>query len=158
MSLEVKQIITQIIAFLILLWILNRYAWKPILEIMHKRTEKIRAEFAEAEEKNLEADRRCQEYDQKIQNIEEEGKLIIQNAIKNAQKAASDVNSEAQVKANEMIKKVQEQISREYAKTRKTLEKDAVDMTFLAFEKLTKIKLTKEEKDKLEMQLIEEGL
>lgn len=158
MSFEVKQIITQIIAFLIMLWILNKYAWKPILDIMHERTKKIQATFDEANEKNLEANNRLAEYDQKIQKIEDEGKLIIQNSIKKAMKVAQDLNVEAQAKANKMIKKAQEEIDREHIKARKTFEGEAVDLTFLAFEKLTKVKLTKEERDKLSLQLISEEL
>jgi F-type H+-transporting ATPase subunit b len=158
MSFEIKQIVTQIIAFLIMLWILKRYAWKPLLDIMHERTHKIQTIFDEAHKKNAEADQRLAEYDQKIQKVEDEGKLIIQNSIKQAQKAAQDLNSEAQAKARETIKKAQEEIAREHVKARKTLENEVVDLTCQAFEKLTKIKLTKEERDKLNVQLIDEGL
>lgn len=158
MSFEVKQIVTQIIAFLLMLWILKKYAWKPTLNIMHERTHKIRAIFEEADKKNLEADKRLAEYNQKIQKIEDEGKLIIQNSIKAAQKVAQDLNDEAQVKANEIIKSAQEEIVREQIKAKKIFEGEAVDLTFQAFEKLTKIKLTQDERDKLGLRLIDEGL
>lgn len=158
MSIEVKQIITQIIAFLIMLGILKKYAWKPLLDIMHERTEKIQATFDEADRKNLEADARLADYNQKIQNLEDEGRLIVQKSIKQAQKAAQDLNSEAQAKVRETIKKAQEEIAREHIHARKMLEGEIVDLTCLAFEKLTKIKLTKDERDKLSLQLIEEGL
>lgn len=158
MSLEVKHIVTQIIAFLIMLWILKKYAWKPLLDIMHERTQKIQAAFDEANKKNLEADMRLADYDRKIQKLDEEGKLIIQNSIKKAQKAAQDLNIETQAKASEMIKKAQEEIDRKHIKARKMLESEVVDMTFLAFEKLTKLKLNPAERAKLGLQLIDEGL
>lgn len=158
MSFEVKQIITQIIAFLIMLWILNKYAWKPILDIMHERTQRIKANFDEADKKNREADNLLAQYKQKIQNIENEGKLIIQDSIKQAQQAAQDLNSKTQAKANEMIKKAQDEIAREHIKARKVLEGEAIDLTFMAFEKLVKIKFSKDERDKLGLQLIDEGL
>jgi F-type H+-transporting ATPase subunit b len=158
MSFEVKQIVTQIIAFLIMLWILRKYAWKPILGIMHERTQRIQATFDEADKKNMEADRRLAEYERKIQNIEDEGKLIIQNSIKEAQQAAQDLNIETQAKASEMIKKAQDEIAQEHVKARKMFENEAVDLTFMAFEKLAKIKLSKDERDKLGLQLIDEGL
>lgn len=158
MSFEIKQIITQMIAFLIMLWVLKKYAWKPLLDIMHERTQRIQAAFDEANKKNLEADERLADYDQKIQKIEGEGKLIIQNSIQKAQKAAKDVNFEAQAKANEMIKKAKEEIAREHIKEKKRLEGEVVDLTFQTFEKLTKLKLNKDERDKLSMQLIDEGL
>lgn len=158
MSFEIKQIITQMIAFLIMLWVLKKYAWKPLLDIMHKRTQKIQAAFDEANEKNLEADKRLAEYNLKIQKIHDEGKLIIQNSIQKAQKAAQDLNIETQAKSIEMIKKAKEEIAREHIKEKKRLENEVVDLTFQTFEKLTKIKLNKDERDKLNLQLIDEGL
>lgn len=101
---------------------------------------------------------RLADYDRKIQKLDEEGKLIIQNSIKKAQKAAQDLNIETQAKASEMIKKAQEEIDRKHIKARKMLESEVVDMTFLAFEKLTKLKLNPAERAKLGLQLIDEGL
>ncbi len=158
MSFEFKQIVTQILAFLIMLLILKKYAWKPLLDIMDERTKRIQAIFDEASAKNLEADRRLMDYNQKIQKIEEEGKSIIQNSIKQAQKAIQDLNIEGEAKARETIKKAQEEILREQIQAIKLLKGEVVTLTYLAFEKLTKIKLTKEEREKLGLQLIDEGL
>ena len=158
MSFEFKQIVTQILAFLIMLLILKKYAWKPLLDIMDERTKRIQAIFDEASAKNLEADRRLMDYNQKIQKIEEEGKSIIQNSIKQAQKAIQDLNIEGGAKARETIKKAQEEILREQIQAIKLLKGEVVTLTYLAFEKLTKIKLTKEEREKLGLQLIDEGL
>ena len=158
MSFEIKHIITQIIAFLIMLWILKKYAWKPLLDIMHERTQRIQATFDEADRKNLEADKRLADYNLKIEKINEEGKLIIQNSIKKAQKISQDLNIEAHAKANDLIKKAQEKIVREHIEAKKILEGKVIDLTFLAFEKLTKVKLNKDERDKLSLQLIDEAL
>lgn len=158
MSFEIKQIVTQIIAFLIMLWVLKRYAWKPLLDIMHERTERIQTAFDEANKMNLEADRRLADYNEKIRKINEEGDLIIQQAIQKAQKAAQDLNIETQKKSIEMIKKAKEEIARERIKQKKNLEGEVVDLTFQTFEKLTKLKLNKDERDKLSLQLIDEGL
>lgn len=158
MSLEIKQVITQIIAFLIMLWILNKYAWTPILDIMHERTRKIKETFDEADEKNAEAGVRLAEYNQRIQKIEDEGKLIIQNAIKKAQGTAHDLHVEAEAKTAAMIEKAREEIAREQVKAKKVFEKEAVNLTFQAFEKLTKTKLSKDDRDKLGLQLVDEGL
>lgn len=141
-----------------MLWILKRYAWKPILTIMHERTEKIEKTLDDANQKNLNADKRLEDYQKKIEQIEDEGRLIIQNSIRKAQKAAQELNFEAEAKTSEMIKKAQDDIAREHIQAKKMLKSEVTDLVFLTFEKLTKLKLTHEERDQLEMQLMDEGL
>ena len=158
MSLEVKHVITQILAFLIMLWILKKYAWKPLLDLLHERTNKIQAAFKDADKKNEEADSRLAEYNLKISKIEDEGKVIIQHAIINAQKVAQELQTEAQSKATALIKRAHEEIVREQVRAHEELKRDIVDLTFSAFEKLVRVKLTKEDRDKYGLQLMKEGL
>ena len=54
LKIEIPQLITHIIGFLIALWILKRYAWKPLLALLDERRERIKNGFAEIENK------RCQ--------------------------------------------------------------------------------------------------
>lgn len=45
MEVEVGQVVSQIIAFLILLAVLKRFAWGPLLQLLEEREERIRSEF-----------------------------------------------------------------------------------------------------------------
>lgn len=156
MSFEVKQIITQIIAFLIMLWILKKYAWNHLIDLLHDRTRIIQASFADADKKNQEADSLLSQYKGKISKIEDEGKVIIQNAITNAQKVAQELNEEAQHKATALIKRAQEEIVRQQAKAHEELKREIVDLTFSAFEKLVQVKLSKEDREKYGLQLMDQ--
>lgn len=49
MKLELPIILSQIAAFLIMLAILKRFAWRPIQALLKERQEKISEEFARAE-------------------------------------------------------------------------------------------------------------
>ncbi len=37
----ISQILTQLIAFLIFLWIMKRFAWRPILRLLDERRERL---------------------------------------------------------------------------------------------------------------------
>ncbi|MBA3958463.1 MAG: F0F1 ATP synthase subunit B [Parachlamydiaceae bacterium] len=156
MTFELKQIITQILAFLIMLWILKRYAWKPLLEFMQERTDKIEAAFKEIETKNHRADARLEEYHHKIQELQKEGAVIIDHAIKKGQKAAHDLHVEAQRKTMELIEKAREQIERDKEKARCELKNEIVNLTCTAVEKLVRVKMTPEELNGLSLQLMDE--
>ena len=46
MELRLDVLITQIVGFLIVLWILKRYAWKPVLGMLEARRQRIADEIA----------------------------------------------------------------------------------------------------------------
>jgi F-type H+-transporting ATPase subunit b len=155
MDFEIKQIITQIFAFLLMLWLLKRYLWKPLLGLMDERAKKIQDSFDEITAKNHQIDLRTAEYEEKIRNIKQEGQAIIQQAVKKGQKTAHDLQIESHKKAMHLIEKAQEEIERENEKAKVQLKKEIVDLTFQAFEKLVHLKMTPEEKERFSLHLIE---
>jgi len=64
LGIRVPDLIFQIIAFILLVWLLNRYAFKPILKVLDERAERVResleaaerarTEVAQAEQRSLE--------------------------------------------------------------------------------------------------------
>lgn len=156
MSFELKQVITQIVAFLIMLWILKRFLWGPLMSFLDKRTQTIQDMFNAAEEKNQQADVLKAEYEGKIQDIKDEGQVIIQNAVKDAQKIARDIQLDSQKKAHEVLHKAQEQAQIDLAKARVELKKDIVDLSFNALEKLVRMKFTPEDRERFGLELMDE--
>lgn len=156
MSFELKQIFTQIVAFLIMLWVLKKYLWHPLLSLMDERTRAIQTSFRQADEKNQLADLRLEEYDKKISEIKDEGQNIIQAAVKESQTIAQQIQQEAQRKAHEVLNRAQEQAKLDLTKARIELKKEIVDISFNALEKLVKAKLTKEDRDRFNLELIDE--
>lgn len=156
MSFELKQTLTQIVAFLVMLWVLKRYAWKPLLDLLDERTSKIQASFDEAKAKNLEADKQLEEYSKKIEHIQDEGKIIIQNAAKEASQLGQEIQENAQSKAQEIIQKAHEQSVREQQKARAELKNEMVEITFVMLEKLVHTKLKKEDRDRFALEILKE--
>jgi F-type H+-transporting ATPase subunit b len=156
MSFELKQTLTQIVAFLVMLWVLKRYAWKPLLGLLDERTEKIQASFDEAKAKNEQADERLEEYTSKIGLIQEEGKVIIQNAAKEASQLGQEIQDNAQRKAHEIIQKAHEQSVRDQQKARAELKKEMVDISFVVLEKLVHTKISKEDRERFSQKILEE--
>ena len=71
MKLQIGQIITQIIAFLIMLWVLRRYAWGPLLGVMDKRR-KFRHLLTILRSRSKENSHLAAEYQAKIRVLEDE--------------------------------------------------------------------------------------
>jgi F-type H+-transporting ATPase subunit b len=56
MELQWKALLTQVVGFLIVLWLLRKYAWGQLLAFTEKRRETIANEFATIEKSKLDAD------------------------------------------------------------------------------------------------------
>ena len=50
-----RQVLTQILGFLILMWLLRKFAWGPVLAMLEARREKIAGEFREADKRKVDA-------------------------------------------------------------------------------------------------------
>jgi F-type H+-transporting ATPase subunit b len=156
MEFAIGQILTQIIAFLLMLWVLKKFAWKPLLSIMDERQQKIRGEFDKIEQDKIELKKLTDDYEKQIQEIKEKGREIIEDAVKQGRIVAQEIQLDTQHKAREILRKAQEETQRELKKAKMQLKEDLVHISVLVFEKLAKIKLDEKESDKLIEKLIEE--
>ena len=77
---ELYTIIAQIINFCILIFILNKYLYKPVMETMEKRKNEIKNKIDDTEKKLKESERLKDEYIDKLKNVEEENNILRQKA------------------------------------------------------------------------------
>src|SRR5262245_54659843 len=52
---DIRQVLTQVVGFLIMVFLLRRFAWGPVLGLLEARRQKIAGEFEEAEKRKAEA-------------------------------------------------------------------------------------------------------
>ncbi|MBN2225891.1 MAG: F0F1 ATP synthase subunit B [candidate division Zixibacteria bacterium] len=150
MNIELAQVITHIIGFLITVWLLKKFAWKPLLSMMEERRQKIKDEFDNIETRKQDAEQLRTEYENKLKNIEAERRVKITEAVNEANKLASDIKMNAQEEARGIINRTNEQLDRDVAKAKVQLKEQMVAITLTAAEKILHEKLD----DKKERELI----
>ena len=94
-----------IIAFVVLLVVLWKLAWKPILVALNARQEHIEKQITDAEHTRKEAERILAEYNKKLENAESQGETIIAAHLDKAERQAKEIIDGAKDKADEMIQK-----------------------------------------------------
>jgi hypothetical protein len=57
-----KILVTNVIAFLILVWVLAKYAWGPMMSVLDQRRDKIKSQYDAAADKLGEAEQLRQDY------------------------------------------------------------------------------------------------
>jgi len=156
MHLEWQQVITQIVGFLIALWVLKKFAWKPLLRVLEERKEKITSEFGKIEGDRKRAQQLLEQYQEKLKEIEAEARVRIQEAVNEGRKIAAEIKQQAQAEAKEVLSKAQAELGRELAKAKVQLKNDIVSMALAATEKIIDEKLDEKKDRKLIADFIEE--
>lgn len=149
MRIEIGQVISQIISFLIMLWVLKRFAWKPLLNVMDERRQKIKSEFDSIEAQKKELAKLIDEYNKKLKEIDSLAKAKEQEGIKKGEFAAIEIQNEARSHAKKIILKAEENMFKEIAKAKIQLKNDLVNMTLSASEKVLQMNLDGEKQKHL---------
>lgn len=147
-------LITQILGFLIVLWVLRKVAWGPMLGMLEKRREKIAGDVASAETLRREAEELKAKYEQELREIEAQARERIQLAVAEGQKVAEEIRADARGEADRLRAKVQTDIQSEYEKARAALKEDVVNLAMGAAQKL----VTTDMDENRQRKLVEEFL
>jgi F-type H+-transporting ATPase subunit b len=156
MNVDIQQIITHILGFLIALWILRRYAWKPLLGILEQRRQKIQGDFDAAAEKRREAEETAARYATHLKVIDAEARAKIQEAIAEGRRMGGEIREEARTEATRIIDKGRADLERELAKAQVELKEQIISMTVTAAERIIHRSLDDEGHRRLVSGFIEE--
>lgn len=120
MKIDWFTVIAQIINFFILVWLLKRFLYKPILNAIEKRENKIKSKLEEAETKKVEAKREQEEFKQKNDAFDEMKNTLMDKMIEETQTEGEkllievrNVASALELKLKKAAKEKQKNISRE---------------------------------------------
>ena len=92
-------VIAQVVNFLILVWLLKKFLYKPILGAIDEREKKIITQIADAEAKKAAADKEQAEFRQKNETFDQEKKELMDKAIENTNAERQKLLEEARKEA-----------------------------------------------------------
>lgn len=149
-----RLLLAQAVNFLILLWVLKRYAYKPILEMLRKRRLEIEKglEFTESAKEKLQHIEK--EREEILKQTRVEAMQIVAVAEDAAKKRKQDILDEANIKVEGVITDARRLIEEEKSKTNEEVYRNAGDLVKLGIERVLG-KLPPEVRDEL---LIKEAL
>ncbi len=141
MNLEWQQLLTHAFGFLITLWILKKFAWKPLLGLMEERRLRIEGEFKRIEDEKGKVAQQLSVYEAKLKEIDNERRAKLVEAVEEGKKVAADIKANAQNEVKELHVKAKAELERDVAKARVELRDQMVAITMTAAEKIIKEKL-----------------
>lgn len=102
-----------LIWFGVLLLVLWKFAWKPLLAGLHGREEHIERQISEAEKTRHEAKKVLDEYRAQLQDAERQGREIITQRAREAEKQAKEIQEAKQAEIERMKVRMETDIERE---------------------------------------------
>ena len=141
LALDLQQILSQAISFIVLLMILRRFAWRPLLTILDERRRRIETTLGDVARQKTQMERLQADYSQRLAKIDDEARVKIQQAVLEGKRIALEVQEQARAQGQAILAKSKETVELELAKAKVTLRDQIVDMTVEAVERVLQQKL-----------------
>jgi F-type H+-transporting ATPase subunit b len=143
-----------LILFLIVMFVLGKYAFPPIRRALEKRANAIAENIEASERQRQEADQLLGEYRQRLKEAREQADDIIARARKASEAAVAEGASEGKAKREELVAAARKDIETETRRSLEQIRKEVADLTVLATEKITRKALDADDQKRL----VEEAL
>lgn len=153
---DIRQVLTQILGFLLMVWILRRYAWGPVIGMLEARREKIAGEFKEADRQKAEALELKARYESELKGIEAQARQRLLEAVSEGQRVAAEIRAQAQKDAVVRLERASDEIMRERAKAKAILKEQVISLSLRTAEKILRRELDEPAQRKLAGEFIDE--
>jgi F-type H+-transporting ATPase subunit b len=134
------------ISFLILLFILRKFAWKPILNSVNERESSIRNSLAAAEAAKQEMENLNADSERLLQEARAERELMMKEAREIKTKMITDAKDEAKAEADKMIIHAQAAIESEKKAAVAEIKTTVAELSVQIAEKVVKAELSNKDK------------
>lgn len=136
----------QIILFVLLLILLRRFAWKPILKAVNDREEGIKNALAAAEEAKKEMQNVTADSEKLLQEARAERESMLKEARQIKEKMIADAKEQAQVEGDKMIRAAQQSIEGEKTAAIADIKKQVATLSVEIAEKVLRDELSNKDK------------
>ena len=145
-----------IITFLVLLALLAKFAWRPLLQALDSRQESIRKSLDDARQAKQDLERLHQESAQIIRQARVEADGIITRSRADAERLREEMKQKARAEADTIVKSAERQIQLETTRALQQIRTEAVDLSVMIASKLIQRNISKEDNEQLIDQTIQQ--
>lgn len=135
--------------FLIVVVVLGKFAWGPVLSLLQERERFIHKSLSDAKRDRDEAEVRLKDYAAKLQSAQAEAVAIIEEARRDAERLREELKTRARAEADTMVKNAERQIELQTTRAVQQIRQEAVDLSVTIASKLLARNITKEDNEKL---------
>ena len=138
-----------IVTFLVLLGLLAKFAWGPLLAALDSRQEAIRKSLDDAQRARQELEQVQQESARIVAQARVEAEDVISRSRSDGERLREDIKQKARAEADGIIKNAERQIQQETARAIRQIRNEAIDLSVMIASKILQRNISKEDNQRL---------
>jgi len=138
-----------ILTFLVLLWLLAKFAWRPLLQALEARQQLIQKSLEDAQAARRELERVSQESAQILRESRVQAEAIIAQSRSDAERLREEMKQKAKAESDTIVRNAERQIQLETGRALQQIRHEAADLSVLIASKLIQRNLSKEDNERL---------
>ena len=145
-----------VVSFILLLIVLAKFAFPPILKILEEREQKIAGDIQGAEDLKAAAEKLKREFEEQLKTAQEKAATIVQLANEESRKNQEKALEETQAKCRQMLKEAEHEIQTSRNQILAEIRGYVSALTITSAEKIMRRALTEDDKKRLVDESIDE--
>ena len=146
-SVNIWDILISLANLLIMLWIVKKFLFKPVMKVMQERRNQVEKIYDDANQDRSDAAGMKLEYEQRLAAAREEADGLVRNAVQTAQRRGDAIVAEANSQASHLKQKAEEEIALEKKQMLMNVRSEISDMAVSIASKVVEREIQKEDHD-----------
>jgi F-type H+-transporting ATPase subunit b len=142
------------VVFLLLLYVLSKFAWKPMMQGLEHREQAIHSALQEAQQAREEASRLRGQLEEQMRKANDQARQILDEARRAAERTTAEMTAEAHKKIQAEQERLQRELRLAAEQARRDLQADAARLATLVASKVIRRQMNHDD----HRQLIDEAL
>lgn len=138
-----------IITFLVLLWLLAKFAWRPLLRALEARQETIKKSLEDAQHARREMEALSKESDRILRAAHAESESILASSRAEAEKLREEIKQKARTDSEAIVREARRQIETETGRALRQIRGEIADMSVSIASKLIQRNFSNEDNSAL---------
>jgi F-type H+-transporting ATPase subunit b len=135
-------VLAQIVCFLLVLWLLKKFLWKPVFTVLEERRARIASELKVIEDTKAEALRLRGEYETMLGKIDELTSKRLKEIEAVGEARAQQIREHGREEAERIVEDARKELQFEFIKSKDVLKGELVEMVIAMTEKMIQEKLS----------------
>jgi F-type H+-transporting ATPase subunit b len=143
-----------LVVFLLLLFVLSKYAWKPMMQGLERRERAIQSALEEAQQAREEAARLRAQLEEQMSKANDQARQLLDEARRAAERTTAEMTAEAHKKIQAEHERLQREMNLAYEQARRDLQSQAANLATLVAGKVIRRQMNHDD----HRQLVDEAL
>jgi F-type H+-transporting ATPase subunit b len=136
LGIDWKMLVFQLVAFVVLVWLLGKFVYPSLMKAVDKRQADIESSAKAADTARQQADKTKEEVEKLLTQAKRDASDILATAKEEANATVEAANAKAKTRAEHIVAEAHEELQKDITAARKALHNETLELVAMATEKV----------------------